>query len=73
LIPERGTDLSAPERLERFWGLPSLLYDGYRGLFPRRIKRQGREADLSPPSDEVNNDGPMSTPLYIFMAWYLIN
>jgi hypothetical protein len=30
------------------WGLPSLLYNGYR-VFPGGRKRPGRDADLSPP------------------------
>jgi hypothetical protein len=32
---------------DRPWGLPSLLYSGYR-VFPGGRKRPGRDADLSP-------------------------
>jgi hypothetical protein len=32
------------------WGSPSLLSNGYQGLFPLGVKRPGREADHSPPS-----------------------
>ena len=38
--------------LDRRWGTPSLLYNGYR-VFPGGKKRQGREADPSLPSSAV--------------------
>ena len=39
----------------RFWGPPSLLYNGYL-VFPGGKVRPGRDADLSPPSSaEVKN------------------
>jgi hypothetical protein len=45
---------SSPPRLDRFWGPPSLLSNGYQGLFPWGVKRSDREADHSPlPSAEV--------------------
>jgi hypothetical protein len=56
--PGRGwkffsSPLPGPDRL---WDPPSLLPNGYQGYFPWGIKRQGREADHSPPSSaEVNN------------------
>jgi hypothetical protein len=39
------------------------------------VKRQGREADHSPPSSaEVKNGGAIPPiPQYVFMAWCLIN
>jgi hypothetical protein len=46
---------SSPPRLDRFWGPPSLLYNGYQGDFSAGIERSGREADHSP-SAEVNNE-----------------
>ena len=33
---------------DRPWGLPSLLYNGYR-VFPGGKERSGRDADPSPP------------------------
>jgi hypothetical protein len=41
--------------LDRPWGSPSLLYNGYR-VFPGDKVRPGRDADPSPPSiAEVKN------------------
>ena len=37
---------------DRLWGPPSLLYNGYR-VCPGGKERQGRDADLSPPSNAV--------------------
>jgi hypothetical protein len=49
---------SSPQRADRLWGLPSLLPKEYRGG-----KRQGLEADHSPPtSAEVKKD-PATPPL----------
>jgi hypothetical protein len=42
---------------DQLWGLPSLLYNGYRGSFPGGKARPGRDADHSPPcSAEVENE-----------------
>jgi hypothetical protein len=37
-------------RSDRLWDPLNLLSNGYRGLFPRGVKRPGREADHSPPT-----------------------
>jgi hypothetical protein len=34
-VPGRVRFLSSPRRPDRFWGLPSLLSNGHRGLLPR--------------------------------------
>jgi hypothetical protein len=51
-----GSDLGAGEifrtRPDRPWGLPSLLYNGYR-VFPGGKVRPGSAADHSPPSSTV--------------------
>jgi hypothetical protein len=36
--------LSLPQRQERLWGPPSIVYNGHRRLFPRD-KAAGRDAD----------------------------
>jgi hypothetical protein len=56
---------SSPCHPDRFWGPPSLLSNGYRG-----VKRPGCEADHSPPaSAKVKKMWIyISTPPYAFMA-----
>jgi hypothetical protein len=41
----RSTIFSSPRRPDRLWRLPNLLFNGYRGLFPR-LKRPGREENV---------------------------
>jgi hypothetical protein len=57
-----------PDR--RLCGPPSLLSNGYRGLFPPGVTRQGCEADHSPPiSAEVKKMWIYTyTPPYAFLA-----
>jgi hypothetical protein len=52
---------------------PSLLSNGYQGLFSG-VKRPGREAEQSRPSSaEVKNTWSyISTLQYVFMGWCLV-
>jgi hypothetical protein len=48
-VPVGSKIFTSPYRPDRLWGPPNLLYNGYWGSFPG-VKRQGREADHSPPT-----------------------
>jgi hypothetical protein len=69
-----GTGFFSPQpRPHQIYLPPSLLSNGYRELFPRRVNRSEREADHSPPSSaEVNAWSYTSAPQYVFTAWCLI-
>jgi hypothetical protein len=58
------------QRADPLWGRPSLLSDGYRGLFPPGIKRPGREADHSPPSSAEVKKGKAIPPLPHTVSWH---
>jgi hypothetical protein len=71
-IPGSARFFPSPERPDRLWGLPSLLSNGYRGLFPPEVKRQGREADHSLPSSaEVKKVGAIPPLPHVLMAYCL--
>jgi hypothetical protein len=71
-LDDRGGGSSSPGRVKKFSLLhivPTSYKMGTGGSFPR-VKRQGREADHSPPTRvEVKKMWIYtSTPLYVFMA-----
>jgi hypothetical protein len=72
-IPGRNWEFfCSPPRPERLWGQPSLLSNGYQGLFPR-VKGPEREADHSHPSSaEVKNAWSCTFASPYFMAWCLV-
>jgi hypothetical protein len=57
LSPFRGWEFfPSPPHPDRLWGPPSLLFNGYWGLFCWGVKLPGHETDNSPPpSAEVKN------------------
>jgi hypothetical protein len=51
---------------DQLWGSPNLLSNEYRLLFPRGVKRPGREADHSPQtSAEVKKTWIYIHPIYL--------
>jgi hypothetical protein len=67
-IPGTARFFFSPQRPARVWGPLSLLSNGYRGSLPGG-KRQGSEADHSPPtSAEVKNGGAIPPPTHTFMT-----
>jgi hypothetical protein len=68
-VPVGSNIFTSPYRPDRLWGPLSLLSNGYRGLTPG-VKRQGCDADHSPPTNaEVKKMWIYtSTPSYAFMA-----
>jgi len=54
-----------PERSDRLWGQPSILFSGYRCFFPE-VNRPMREGDHLPPSGaEVENDWSYASTPFI--------
>jgi hypothetical protein len=51
-LDDRAIQVRSPAGAKDFssnlWGPPSLLYNGYRGSFPRDKARPGRDADHTP-------------------------
>jgi hypothetical protein len=61
---------SSPRRLDRLWGPPNLLSNGYRGVLSPGVKLPGREADHSTltSADVKKMWIYTSTPPYAFIA-----
>jgi hypothetical protein len=49
---------------------PSLLYNGYLGALSLSVKRQGREADHSPPSSAKVKNGGAIPSLPCMSSWH---
>jgi hypothetical protein len=48
-IPDSATFVPSPQRSDKLWGPPSLLYSEYRGrALSLGVKQMGHEADHSP-------------------------
>jgi hypothetical protein len=74
-IPSRGWDISSsPLRLDRLWGPPSLLSNGYWMFFLRGLIGCGVKLtthfNLVPKSRMRGTIPPF--PQYTFMAWYSV-
>jgi hypothetical protein len=69
-LPVGSRIFTSPYRPDLLWDPPSLLSNGYRGIFPRGIERPGHEADHSPATiAEVKKTWVYTfTPPYVFMA-----
>jgi hypothetical protein len=69
-VPGVSRIFSSQRRPERLWGPPNLLYNEYRGLFPRGVKRPRRETTHSPPTSVEAKKMWVytSTPPYTFIV-----
>jgi hypothetical protein len=68
-VPVGSRIFSSPRRPDRLRGQPNLLSNGYRGLFPPGVKRQGREADHSPPRSAEVKKMWINTPTPHTPSW----
>jgi hypothetical protein len=62
LIPDMG-DFSPIKSIQTgYEAHPASVFGQYQRLFPSEVKRQGHEADHSPPSSaEIKNGAPVSS------------
>jgi hypothetical protein len=61
--------VSTPQRQDRFLGAPSLIFNGAEGFFPPGVKRQEREARLSPSSNTDDMNGANIPSLLYASSW----
>jgi hypothetical protein len=64
-----GIFFSSPPRPYRLWGPPSLLSNGYQGLFFHRGVKLSSHLQLEP---RLLCGAISPLPQYVFMAWYLV-
>jgi hypothetical protein len=72
-VPVGSRIFSSSSRPDLLWGPPNLLSNRYRKLFPRGVKRPGRESHHSPPTSvELNKSGSIHPlpqgQLYFFFS-----
>jgi hypothetical protein len=70
-IPGKNKNcLCSPEQRNRLWGPPSRLSNELRGLYPRRVKWAGHEADHSPlPRAQVKKSRATPPLRLVLLAW----
>jgi hypothetical protein len=61
---------SIPAVQDLLRGPPSSLSNGYRGLFPREVNRQRREANHSPPYSDEDKKYGVIPPLPHISSWH---
>jgi hypothetical protein len=71
-VPVESRIFSPQSSLDRLWGPPNLLSNGYRRLFPS-VNHPGREADHSPPASAEVKKIWIYTPIppYVFILTFL--
>jgi hypothetical protein len=69
-VPVWARIFTSPCRPDGLWGPPNLLSNGYWGALSPGVKRQGREADHSPPTSAGVKKMWIytSSPPYAFIA-----
>jgi hypothetical protein len=54
-VPVGSRSFSSSRRPDRFWSPPRLLSNGVPGTLSPSVKRPGREADHSPPTNALSH------------------
>jgi hypothetical protein len=63
---------TSPRRPDRLCDQPSLLSNGYRELFPWKVKRPGLEADHSPPTSAEVTKTWIYTSTLPYASWRML-
>jgi hypothetical protein len=69
-IPGMGKIFSSRQHPDWPWDPSSLLSNEYQGFFPRRVKRQGRETDHSPPYSAWAKESGAKPPIPDMSSWH---